>query len=509
MQLDKILAGIAYKIAGAPLNPTTEITKIAIDSRQVAGAAAANTLFVAMRGTQSDGHNFIEKTAAQGCQYIVCEDLPTQLNTDICYILVADTQKILGELAANFYGRPSEKMQVVGVTGTNGKTTTTSLLYNLFIDLGYTVGLISTVSYRIGLREYPATHTTPDALRLQALFAEMLAEGCQYVFMEVSSHAAHQHRIGGVKFAGAAFTNLTHDHLDYHGTFRAYMDAKKMFFDALPTSAFALVNLDDRQARYMLQNCKATHLTYALAQPADYKAKIQARYLSGMVLQLDDQEAHQQEVHTRLVGDFNAYNLLAVYGIACQLLQKEKSTAKNTAKMSDNSQLLAAISRLQAAEGRFDTVVLAAKPKVLAVVDYAHTPDALEKILQALNDLRAETAKIITVVGCGGDRDKTKRPIMAKIAAQNSQILILTSDNPRTEPADAILNDMQKGLPKDNPAQIISDRATAIAQAYALAHAGDIILVAGKGHEKYQEIQGVRYDFDDKQVLAQLGSLKN
>jgi UDP-N-acetylmuramoyl-L-alanyl-D-glutamate--2,6-diaminopimelate ligase len=497
MQLAEILKGIAYKTAGCSLTPTAEITKIAIDSRQV---AAADTLFVAMRGTQTDGHDFIEKVATQGGQYVVCQALPTAINADICYILVADTQKILGELAANFYGQPSEKMQVVGITGTNGKTTTTTLLYHLFTDLGYTVGLISTVSYRIGLREYPSTHTTPDALRLQALFAEMLAEGCQYVFMEVSSHAAHQHRIGGTKFTGAAFTNLSHDHLDYHGTFRAYMDAKKMFFDALPTAAFALVNLDARQARYMLQNCKAVHLTYALEQPADYKAKIKERHLSGMILELDS-----QDVHTRLVGDFNAYNLLAVYGIATQLLQKEKNIEKYIA----TAQLLSAISRLQAAEGRFDTVALPAKPKVLAVVDYAHTPDALEKILQALNGLRAETARIITVVGCGGDRDKTKRPIMAKIAAQNSQILILTADNPRSEQPEEILKDMEKGLDSNSQAQIISDRAAAIAQAYALAHAGDIILVAGKGHEKYQEIQGVRYDFDDKQVLAQLGRLTN
>lgn len=496
MQLAEILKGIAYKTAGHPLTATAEITKIAIDSRQV---AAADTLFVAIRGTQSDGHDFIEKVATQGGQYVVCQALPTAINTDICYILVADTQKILGELAANFHGHPSEKMQVVGLTGTNGKTTTTTLLYHLFTDLGYTVGLISTVSYRIGLREYPSTHTTPDALRLQALFAEMLAEGCQYVFMEVSSHAAHQHRIGGTKFTGAAFTNLSHDHLDYHGTFRAYMDAKKMFFDALPAAAFALVNLDARQARYMLQNCKAAHLTYALEQPADYKAKIKERHLSGMILELDG-----QDVHTRLVGDFNAYNLLAVYGVAMQLLSH-----KNSHELSAKAQLLAALSRLQAAEGRFDTVALPAKPKVLAVVDYAHTPDALEKILQALNDLRAESARIITVVGCGGDRDKTKRPIMAKIAAQNSQILILTSDNPRSEQPDEILKDMQKGLDSDSQAQIISDRAAAIAQAYALAQADDIILVAGKGHEKYQEIQGIRYDFDDKQVLAQLGRLPN
>lgn len=476
-----ILKGLKYKLQG-PNIPLTQISEITTDSRQ----AKSNTLFVAIQGTQHDGHNYIDKAIAQGCQAIACQTLPNELHPDVCYIQLNSTQEALGKIAANFYGNPSQKMRVVGVTGTNGKTTTTTLLYRLFMDMGYNVGLISTVSYRIGLKEYPSTHTTPDAVRLQALFAEMLADGCEYVFMEVSSHAAHQHRIGGTQFAGALFSNLTHDHLDYHGSFRAYMDAKKMFFDGLSAAAFALVNIDDRQGRYMLQNCKASHYTYALQQPADFKALIKERHLSGTVLALDG-----EELHSRLVGDFNAYNLLAVYAAARLLLPDL-----------DKSELLAKVSMLEAAEGRFDTVAIPDKPKVLAVVDYAHTPDALEKVLEALNDLRTDNARVITVVGCGGDRDKTKRPIMAKIACDYSQYAILTSDNPRSETPEAILADMERGIPSHAEAEIIVDRKAAIYRACELAQPNDIILVAGKGHEKYQEIQGIRHDFDDKQVLA-------
>jgi UDP-N-acetylmuramoyl-L-alanyl-D-glutamate--2,6-diaminopimelate ligase len=491
MQVQQILGTLPYTVAGMPIEKiTTDVRQIAIDSRQ----ADAESIFVAVVGTQVDGHDFIAAATQNGCRIVVCMRLPDVPNADVCYIQLADTQKSLGILAANFYGQPSQKMRVVGTTGTNGKTTISTLLYQLFTELGYTVGLISTVSYRIGLVEYPSKHTTPDAVRLQALFAEMRDFGCQYVFMEVSSHAAHQHRIAATQFAGAIFSNLTHDHLDYHGTFRAYIDAKKMFFDALPKTAFALVNTDDRQGAYMLQNCKARHYGYALAQPADFKAQILENHISGLHLDING-----QEVYSRLVGDFNAYNLLATYAAATLLLADEL----------DGITILAVLSRLNAAEGRFETVPLVQKPNVLAIVDYAHTPDALEKVLQTLDALRTTNARIITVVGCGGDRDKTKRPIMAKIACSYSQHIILTSDNPRTENPDDILQDMQRGIPPNmspDQIQIISDRRAAIRQAIHVAQQQDIVLIAGKGHEKYQEINGIRYDFDDKQIAVEVAA---
>ncbi|MGB0864597.1 MAG: UDP-N-acetylmuramoyl-L-alanyl-D-glutamate--2,6-diaminopimelate ligase, partial [Saprospiraceae bacterium] len=392
----------------------------------------------------------------------------------------------LGQMASNFYEHPSTKLKLIGVTGTNGKTTTVTLLYRLFSDLGYKVGLLSTVENIIAGQVIPSTYTTPDAVQINALIEEMVDSGCEYAFMEVSSHAIQQHRITGLTFTGGLFTNISHDHLDYHKTFKAYIKAKKMFFDILESSAFALTNIDDRNGLVMLQNTKARKLTYGLRRPADFKAKIIENSLSGLYLELD-----KQELFARLIGQFNAYNLLSVYSVAV-LLEQEKF------------EVLQSLSKLKSAEGRFD-YVLSKDQKITAIVDYAHTPDALEKVLSTIDKLKSGNTKVITVVGCGGDRDKKKRPLMAKVACDYSHQVILTSDNPRSEEPEAILQDMEAGIPPYATQKSITiiNRKEAIKVACKLAQPEDIILVAGKGHEKYQEIKGVKHDFDDKKILRE------
>jgi UDP-N-acetylmuramoyl-L-alanyl-D-glutamate--2,6-diaminopimelate ligase len=459
-----------------------EIGGIRSDSRLV----QPGDLFVAVRGLQSDGHEFIPAALEKGAAAVVAETLPEVSGTQgAAFVRVTDSAEALGLLADEWYGRPSQALELIGITGTNGKTTSVTLLYQLFSGMGYTVGLIGTVENRIGHHLVPSTHTTPDALSLHRLLREMADAGCTQVFMEVSSHAVEQRRIAGVRFRGGVFTNLTHDHLDYHGTFAAYRDAKKKFFDLLPAAAFALTNADDRNGAFLLQNTRARRHTYGLKTPADFKAKILENSLDGLYLQLDG-----ETFHARLIGEFNAYNLTAVYAVA-RLLGHEKR------------EVLTALSDLHGAEGRFDYVVHPSKTGCIGIVDYAHTPDAVEKVLETIRQLRRRGARIITVIGCGGDRDRAKRPLMARQSARRSDQLILTSDNPRTENPEAILRDMEAGLePEDLQKTLtIENREQAIKTACRLAQPGDIILVAGKGHEKYQEIQGVKHPFDDKAML--------
>jgi len=478
-RLTNILLNIRLQETVGSLSRT--VNKIEFDSRKV----EKDDIFVAVRGTQADGHTYIEKAIKLGAHVVICETFPEKLHENITYLKVDNSAEVLGEIAANYYDNPSKKLKLVGVTGTNGKTTTATLLYDLFSNLGYKVGLISTIENKIGTAVIPSTHTTPDAVSLQKLIAEMVESGCDYAFMEVSSHAIHQRRIAGLTFMGGLFSNISHDHLDYHKTFREYIDAKKMFFDNLPKNAFALTNLDDKRGMVMLQNTKARKFTYSLRALADYKAKILENTLIGLHLDLDG-----EEFFGRLIGKFNAYNLLACYAVA-RLLDQEKM------------EVMAALSALKSAEGRFDYLADSQRG-IIAIVDYAHTPDALEKVLQTINQLREGEGKIITVVGCGGDRDKSKRPKMAKIACDNSQQVILTSDNPRTEDPEAILKDMEVGVPKyaTQKTLTIANRKQAIKTAVQLAQRNDIILVAGKGHEKYQEINGVRNHFDDKEELT-------
>ncbi len=480
MLLTDILRKCKIEGVSGPANP--EVRGLALDSRKV----EAGFLFFAVSGTQTDGHEFIDKAIEKGAVAVVCQRLPKKLSEKITYVTVNDSAYCLGLSASAFYGNPSEQVKLCGVTGTNGKTTIATLLYRLFTEAGFVCGLLSTIENRIGNLIVPASHTTPDPIALNALLAEMVAQGCSYAFMEVSSHAADQQRIAGLLFSGAIFTNLTHDHLDYHKTFVAYRDAKKKFFDKLPAKAFALINDDDRNARFMLQNCKAIALTYGLESDVDYKGKVLENQFEGLVLQFNG-----HEIYTRLIGRFNASNLLAVFGAACQLGLSEQEA-------------LQGISLLQSAEGRFEFVRSA--NGIVGVVDYAHTPDALENVLLSIHEIRTGNEKLITVVGAGGDRDVTKRPEMARIAAEMSDRLILTSDNPRTEDPEKILKDMQVGVPPTawNRTLTITDRKEAIRAAVAFATAGDIILVAGKGHEKYQEIKGIRYPFDDKNILFTL-----
>lgn len=456
------------------------VKNLTLDSRQ----AGQGSLFAALRGYQTDGHQFIEKAIANGATVILLEEMPTELHSEATYVQVADSAAALGWITSNFFGRPSEKLKLVGVTGTNGKTTTVTLLYNLFQMLGYKVGLLSTVENRIGETVVSATHTTPNSIAINALLADMVEAGCDYAFMEVSSHAAHQRRIAGLQFAGAVFTNISHDHLDYHKTFEEYIKAKKSFFDILQKNAFALVNIDDKRGDVMVQNTKAIVHRYSLQKLTDFKAKILDNSLLGLHLDING-----QDFHGRLIGEFNAYNLLAVYATAVLLGQ-------------DKAEVLTALSQLKAAEGRFD-YIFDEKRQVLGIVDYAHTPDALEKVLDTIRQLRQVKSRVITVVGCGGDRDKTKRPEMAKIACNLSEQVILTSDNPRSEQPEVILADMEAGVPDNawNKVLTITDRMQAIKTASRIAQSGDIILVAGKGHEKYQEINGVKYPFDDKEIL--------
>jgi UDP-N-acetylmuramoyl-L-alanyl-D-glutamate--2,6-diaminopimelate ligase len=458
------------------------VSDITIDSRK----AGEGIVFIALRGATVDGHIFIEKAVAAGAAGIVCEELPIERKDGVCYVQVKSSAEAAGQIADAFFGNPSAAMQVVGVTGTNGKTTTTTLLYNLFKAFSYKCGLISTVQNHIGDEIEIATHTTPDAISVHRLLGKMQKAGCSHVFMEVSSHAVHQRRIAGIRFAGGVFTNITHDHLDYHKTFDEYIRVKKRFFDDLPAEAFALTNLDDKRGGVMLQNTEAEKATYSLRQPATIKGKVLENNLTGLVLDING-----TEVHCRLIGTFNAYNLLAAYGVAT-LLGEEKDA------------ILEQLSNLQGAPGRFETY-RSPKDGILGIVDYAHTPDALINVLATINQLRTDGQQVISVVGCGGDRDKTKRPIMAQVACDHSTKAILTSDNPRNEDPEEILNEMEAGLntTQRRKALRITDRKEAVKTAVSLANVGDIILVAGKGHETYQEIKGVKHHFDDREVLTQ------
>ncbi|MBS1614675.1 MAG: UDP-N-acetylmuramoyl-L-alanyl-D-glutamate--2,6-diaminopimelate ligase [Bacteroidetes bacterium] len=480
IQLRDLLLHVRPKqVLGDLSVPVTEVT---IDSRQ----AAAGVCFIALRGSNTDGHRFIPMAVAAGAAAIICEALPEEPSKDVCFVVVPDSAEAAGLIADAFYGNPSAAMQVVGVTGTNGKTTVTTLLYQLFTDLGYCCGLISTVQNRIAEGCETATHTTPDALSVHHLLARMQQAGCTHVFMEVSSHAIHQRRIAGIRFAGGVFTNITHDHLDYHKTFDEYIRVKKRFFDDLPSSAFALSNLDDKRGAVMLQNTKAEKSGFSLYQPAPFKGKVLENNLSGLVLDMNG-----TELHGRLIGTFNAYNLLAAYGVAL-LLGEEKHV------------VLEKLSNLPGAPGRFETY-RSPKEGILGIVDYAHTPDALINVLATINQLRREGQQLISIVGCGGDRDKTKRPIMAQAACEHSTRAILTSDNPRSEDPEVILNEMEAGLntAQRRKALRIADRKEAIKTAVIMAHPGDIILLAGKGHESYQEVKGIRHHFDDREILNQ------
>ena len=459
-----------------------EIAAIQIDSRKI----IKHAVFVAIKGAKSDGHDFINMAIEKGATVIVCEQKPTIINNSITYIIVENAQEAVAIMAHQFYEEPSSKLKLVGVTGTNGKTTVATLLFKLFNQLGYSCGLISTIENHIGKNIVPSTHTTPDPIQLNALLHQMVEAGCKHVFMEVSSHAIHQHRITGLQFVGGAFTNITHDHLDYHQNFEAYLEVKKTFFDQLPTTAFALTNLDDKNGAKMLLQTKAKKLSYALHAPANYKGKILENLLSGLVMNIND-----IEVHCRLIGTFNAYNLLAVYGIAIELGEKPQ-------------EVLVVLSALTGAEGRFDYIVSA--ENIIGIVDYAHTPDALENVLTTIAKLRKGNETVITVVGCGGDRDKTKRPVMAQVACDLSNKVFFTSDNPRSEDPNEIIKDMEQGLSSAAKRKYINivDRKEAIKAAISFAKAGDIILIAGKGHEKYQDVKGVKHDFDDKQILENL-----
>lgn len=478
MDLKKVLHAIPVQQVVGNLEEV-DVHSLCFDSRKV----ELGSLFIAVRGVQTDGHLFVDKAITSGARAVIVEELPKETLDSVAYILVADSAYALGVAAANFYGNPSEQLKLVGVTGTNGKTTVATLLFQLFTELGYHVGLLSTVQNQIGTKIIPATHTTPDPIQLNKLLRDMVDDGCDYAFMEVSSHAVVQERIAGLVFAGAIFTNITHDHLDFHKTFDNYIKAKKKFFDDLDANAFALTNADDRNGQVMLQNTVAHRKSYGLRSGADFKAKVIESHFDGMLMSVDG-----QEVWVKLIGDFNAYNLLAVYAAAILL---EQETVK----------VLTALSTLKGAEGRFDTMKSASG--VFGIVDYAHTPDAVENVLKTISSLRRPEQKIITVLGCGGDRDKTKRPEMAEAALRYSDRFLITSDNPRTEDPYLIIRDIEAGVAADQKAKTLSiaDRKEAIRTAYQLANPGDIILVAGKGHEKYQDVNGVKHHFDDKEVL--------
>ena len=480
MRLEEILKGINVVETKGDINK--DITGIHMDSRKI----MSGDLFVAVKGTQVDGHAYIEKASEKGAIAIVCETLPEHLESNITYIQVADTEECVGKLATTFYGNPTEKLELIGVTGTNGKTTIATLLYNMFRKFGYKVGLISTVCNYIDEEAIPTEHTTPDPITLNKLLGRMADEGCKYAFMEVSSHSVAQKRIGGLKFAGGIFTNLTRDHLDYHQTVDNYLKAKKTFFDNLPKSAFALTNLDDKNGMVMVQNTKAKVCTYSLRNICDFKGKVLEDGFEGMLLDINN-----IEVNVQFIGRFNASNLLAVYGTACLLGKKPED-------------VLLALSILQPVSGRFDAI---RSPKgYSAIVDYAHTPDALVNVLNTIQEVLNGRGNIITVVGAGGNRDKGKRPIMAQEAVKQSDKVIITSDNPRFEEPQDIINDMLAGLSKEDMRKVISivDRKEAIKTACMLAQVGDAILVAGKGHENYQDIKGVKYHFDDKEIIREI-----
>jgi len=456
------------------------VSQLSFDSR-TAGQHAA---FFAIKGTQFDGHDFIKSVLNKGCKAIFCEKLPDTVPAeDVCMIEVENTAFALAMAAANFYDHPSKELRLIGITGTNGKTTIATLLHQLFENNGYPSGLFSTIQNKVGQQILPATHTTPDPIRINSLLREMVNKGCSHAFMEVSSHALKQMRVFGLHYSGAIFTNLTHDHLDYHRSFAAYRDAKKLFFDILPPTAFALINTDDRNAAFMVQNTKAGIHTYTISGDADFRGKVIENHFEGLLLKIDG-----HEVYTRLIGRFNASNLMAIYGCArLSGLSEEEA--------------LRGLSQLHSAEGRFEFI--RNDQQIVGIVDYAHTPHALENILKTINEIRTHNEKLITITGAGGDRDKTKRPEMAEVAAALSDILILTSDNPRSEDPEIIIQDMRKGVPAEHYKKTlaITNRREAIHAAVSMAQPGDIILLAGKGHEKYQEIKGERFPFDDKKEL--------
>ena len=477
----KILKDILYKI---PIDKTIGSTSVAVrniefDSRKV----ELNDVFVAIKGTVSDGHSYITKAAENGALVIICEILPETIINGITYIQVADSHKALAIMAANYFENPSENIKLIGITGTNGKTTISTLLYDLFTAAGYKTGLISTVKVMVGSTRYEAKRTTPDSITINKYLDEMVQEGVEFCFMEVSSHGIHQKRTEGLHFSGGIFTNLSHDHLDYHKDFKEYRDVKKKFFDQLPKSAFALVNIDDKNGAYMLQNSKAKKYTYALKSYADYKVQILENQFTGLLLKINN-----NEIWVKLIGAFNAYNMLAIFGTA-DLLGLE------------TMELLQLMSTLNSVDGRFQYVV--SEKKITAIVDYAHTPDALQNVLETINSIRTGNEELITVVGCGGDRDATKRPVMGKIAATLSTKVVFTSDNPRTEDPDKIIEEVEAGVPAEHFKKTVSitNRKQAIKNACQMANENDIILIAGKGHETYQEINGKRNDFDDFKIV--------
>jgi UDP-N-acetylmuramoyl-L-alanyl-D-glutamate--2,6-diaminopimelate ligase len=478
-KLDDIIQGLNCNVTG----PTDiEINKIVSDSRSVANG----DLFAAVRGTQVDGHKFISNSLNAGAVAILCEEIPENLNKNVTVIKVKDSAEALGFVASAYYDHPSKNLKLVGVTGTNGKTSIATLSHRLFSELGHKSGLFSTVRNLIGQKEIEATHTTPEVLTIHRLLKEMVDSGCTHAFMEVSSHAVDQRRIAGLDFDLAIFTNLTHDHLDYHKTFDAYLKAKKLFFDHLKANAFALVNVDDKNGRVMIQNTKATVKTFGLHSIADFKARVIESHFDGMLMTIDN-----TELWTKLIGEFNASNLLAVYAVAI-LLNLPKT------------EILRVLSKLDTVEGRFEYVK--SNNSITAIIDYAHTPDALKNVLSTINQIRNENCQLITVVGAGGDRDKTKRPVMGKIVSENSDRTILTSDNPRSEDPEVIINEMMAGIEADKRKNVvaITDRREAIRTACMLAKEGDVILIAGKGHENYQEIKGVKRFFSDKQVVSEI-----
>lgn len=483
-----VLQDILYRvnIRSVQGNMSAEIKDIQLDSRKV----SEKSCFIAIKGNLQDGHAYIDAAIQKGATAIIAEELPEVKKEAVTYVQVENSAAAAGYIANNFYGNPSSKMKVTGVTGTNGKTTIATLLFKLFSALGYKCGLLSTVQNQIGENIIPASHTTPDAISINALMQQMLEAGCTHVFMECSSHAIHQHRITGLHFSGGLFSNITHDHLDYHKSFDEYIRVKKSFFDDLSVDAFAISNADDKRGAVMLQNTSAKKYFYSLRTMADFKGKIIDNSITGLQLNVNE-----QEVHFRLIGEFNAYNLLAVYGAAICLGE-------------DKYQVLQLLSNLTGAEGRFEYII-SPKEKIIGIVDYAHTPDALLNVLNTVKKLRQGHEKIITVVGCGGDRDRTKRPIMAEVACTHSDRVVFTSDNPRSEEADAIIQDMENGLQPSARRKYISitDRKEAIKTAVALAGKEDIVLIAGKGHEKYQEIKGVKHPFDDKTILKDMFNL--
>jgi UDP-N-acetylmuramoyl-L-alanyl-D-glutamate--2,6-diaminopimelate ligase len=484
MKIEDILTGI--EVVSVTGTKNRVISGIEFDSRKV----KKNSLFVAVKGYKTDGHDFINSAIASGASAVICEILPENPVKNVCWIKTADSAKALGLAASNFFGNPSYSLKLVGVTGTNGKTTIATLLYRMFIRLGYKCGLFSTVCNYINEKELEATHTTPDPVQLNRLLSEMVSEGCDYAFMEVSSHSADQKRIAGLKFDGGIFTNLTHDHLDYHKTFDNYLAAKKSFFDSLPPDSFALVNADDRNGRVMLQNCQASHFTFSVRGMADYRCNIIQQGFEGMGLKIQG-----EEVWTRFIGDFNASNLLAVFA-ASDLLGAARK------------EILTVLSYLHPVPGRLE--VIKSPGGISGIVDYAHTPDALLNVIDTINKIREGSVQLITVVGAGGDRDRTKRPKMAAISAEGSTKVILTSDNPRSEDPEKILDEMEAGITPDLKRKIlrITNRHEAIKTAVMLANEGDVILIAGKGHETYQEIMGVKNHFDDREELKNALLLK-